>query len=361
MKMIGTILYIFIAWLRYVSVATATQTQEISLSGTVVSVDFSMLSASCANETLHLINNTYTLVQTSYICSAKNDTVGVCSLDVYPDEYESKCTIAGGQFYMNQTSEEFYKCFSYIDGVSSSLDFGISNYPICAGASCNFSEVKTAFYETLSADVYSGPISDSLSDACDLSGQLASTPVPTSTQTQEILLRDRYVAVDYSMLSTSCANETLHLVSEMYALVLTLITCEANETGGVCFMEVYPDEYETKCTDAGGQFYTNLTSMVLYSCLYNDIVTDVGLARYPICAGASCNAAEVETAYNETLSADADNGPINDRLSDACDRAADLIKSSLKESTSSAYTRFNSIIHAITFTIVVIPIFMHAQ
>ena len=357
MKMIGTILYIFIAWLRYVSVATATQTQEILLRNSYVYVDYSMLSASCANETLHLISDMYELVLTRTTCEG-NETGGVCSMDVYPEEYETKCTDAGGQFYTNLTSMMSYSCFDY----DIMTDVALLSYPICAGASCNANEVKTAYNETLSVDAANGPISDSLSEACYLSDQLASTPASTSTQTQQILLMDSYVlSVDYSMLSASCANETLHLISDMYELVLTATTCMGNETGAVCFMEVYPEEYETNCTDAGGQYYTNLTSTVLSSCSYNGTMTDVGLARYPICAGASCNATEVETAYYETLSADADNGRIGDSLSDTCDLARDLIKMSFKESTSSAYTRFNSIIHAITFTIVVILTFMHAQ
>ena len=163
--MIRTVLYIFMAsCLQYASGATRNQVQEISIGGRVVSLNYSMLSASCASETLRLVSATYIAVQTVYNCEAKNETTGICSLDVYPEGYEEKCKNAGGQFYTNQASEVLWKC--YIQNSRSITDVSISNYPMCAGASCNSSEVKTAFVETLSADASTGQIWSTLYTAC---------------------------------------------------------------------------------------------------------------------------------------------------------------------------------------------------
>ena len=188
MKMIGTVFFIFvIVCLQYTSGATSNQVQEISMGGRVVSLNYSMLSPSCANETLRLVSGLYDEIYSSlyqYHCSAKNETSGMCLVELFAqvpcENFETKCTNANGQFYTNQTRDDFSACYLISDGIDTTTLVSISNYPICAGASCNASEVENAFVETLSADATDGPMRDSISRACTIYNPLIENSSSTS-------------------------------------------------------------------------------------------------------------------------------------------------------------------------------------
>ena len=160
-----------IAYLQYVGGIPTTSVQSVTIQGNVLLLNFSLLSASCANETLHLVNETYDIGCITN-CRAENRTMGNCYVECSSDTYQTNCLQAGGQFYENQYEVEyggvFSKCFTTIDEKSSIVDVYISNYPICVGVSCNDSEVKTAFDTTVVADGLDGPIGDSVDNACDI-------------------------------------------------------------------------------------------------------------------------------------------------------------------------------------------------
>jgi hypothetical protein len=174
MNTIGMVLYGFVIafLLNDVSgeIISDSQKQIVSiLNGHLLFLNYSMLSASCANESLQLISYTYDINAYSHGCSAVNETEGAiteCRLNIWTESYEKKCKKASGQFYTNQTEGLFYVCGNSNDEGITTFNIGISNYPFCAGISCNDSEVKAAFYETLSADAIRGPISSRLSSVC---------------------------------------------------------------------------------------------------------------------------------------------------------------------------------------------------
>jgi hypothetical protein len=161
-------LFSIVACLQYLSGTTATQVQEVSFQGRLLLLNYSMLSASCANETLRLVNATYAFSPPGYYCEEANPMEAMCLLSLSPEEYGLNCENASGQFYLDQADFDPFQCTNVTDFRYSTFRVGVLNYPICAGVSCNLSELKTAVFATAMADGNNGPLRDSLYDGCDI-------------------------------------------------------------------------------------------------------------------------------------------------------------------------------------------------
>ena len=130
-----------------------------------------MLNASCDNETLKLIPDAYGLPgPATFTCSEVNRTAKTCTINFASGNpgFGKNCLDAGGNYYINQTSNNFYSCISNNEGELSTTDVMIVDYPICVGASCTDSDVILALDQTISADAKNGPLYVEIQMMCNL-------------------------------------------------------------------------------------------------------------------------------------------------------------------------------------------------
>ncbi len=160
-------------WMRY-SVATINIQQRPSAGGYyTLLVDFSMLSESCANETIDVISKSYSVGSggfTGTSCYELNETYSKCDLIFV--EYQSACEANGGKYNSSIWASElenetiFYTCVSNSNGKFYTTDVSTRDYPFCTGISCTESEVRMAFDATILADANSGELRAIAENAC---------------------------------------------------------------------------------------------------------------------------------------------------------------------------------------------------
>ena len=137
-----------------------------------------MLSASCTSETEYLIDNVDDIFvgASSSFCPDFNTTARTCILEFYPIVNETTCIFSGGQFYDNFTEPNFYRCININNDDVYTTDINLLNYPICIGASCNESEVKSVLDGIMLAELDDGGfLRFSINNICN------SKPVSTSS------------------------------------------------------------------------------------------------------------------------------------------------------------------------------------
>lgn len=140
-----------------------------------------MLSASCTSETEYLIDNVDALFVpgVSSYCIDVNNTARSCPVEIYTNVNETTCIDSGGQFYDNYTEPTFHICFNINNGDEAYItNIGLSNYPICVGASCNTSEVQSALDGLIQADYENGLLGSHVAYICN--------SVPTATPTSSV-------------------------------------------------------------------------------------------------------------------------------------------------------------------------------
>ena len=172
------------AFWQYQICSAAIPVQQVPPEGYLLLVDYSRLSESCANETLQLTRDTYSLLPKYpgaklLECFEQNRTAGTCVIRFadQPPGLQNNCINAGGQFDLNQTSDDFYRCIRNKNGEFHTTDVSIVNYPMCYGISCTEDEMKLAFDETISADADHGPLKGEIETSCSINpfGNSAST------------------------------------------------------------------------------------------------------------------------------------------------------------------------------------------
>ena len=143
-------------------------------------INFSLLSASCANETEFLAKAIYGPVRVEnsifyYDSSSpyystyflyENENITTCAMELHIDE--TRCIQLGGIFYDNYTNSDFHRCLSNNGNVDMLFEFDLQYYPICAGASCNTYEVIAAVKETIAADLNDGLLGSQIRELCGL-------------------------------------------------------------------------------------------------------------------------------------------------------------------------------------------------
>ena len=161
-------------WLPYSAVATINIQQKPSARGYyTLLVDFSMLSESCANETIDLISKSYAIGNGGgFSCSELNDTYSKCELGFYDNEYQGACDANGGKFnssiWTPLGDTVFYTCVRNSNGKFYTTDVSTRDYPFCAGISCNESEIQMAYNATILADASSGELRALAERQCDI-------------------------------------------------------------------------------------------------------------------------------------------------------------------------------------------------
>ena len=179
--------------------------------GYVLLVNYSMLSASCANETLQLTHDTYPyfqkhLYESGHSCWGDSDgeinltTATTCAIqfDSPLQAFKTNCTNAGGQYYKNQTSDDFFDCSTSYNGDKLyTVDMMVRNYPVCAGASCTVSEVKSAFDETIIADATRGPLGERLESICS-----SNVFLPATSSTHNYFNSGDLICIPFLMMAT---------------------------------------------------------------------------------------------------------------------------------------------------------------
>jgi hypothetical protein len=190
--MIGKVAYsiAIIAWLQYKICSAAIQVHQVEAGEYVLLLDYSALSASCANETLQLVRDSYADVKFSGLsCYENNQTSSKCMVTI-PDRnpgYETNCMNAGGRYLFNQTKDDFYTCTRNKNGEFYTVDVMIANYPFCVGMSCTESEVQLAFDTTISADAEHGPIHPQIEQSCDIN-PFANPPLSSAHNRFDVVL-----------------------------------------------------------------------------------------------------------------------------------------------------------------------------
>ena len=130
-------------------------------------VDFSMISESCANETIDLISKSYDLLFSSNSCAVTNDTDYICEIFFGVENYRNGCNASGGEFYSGLYLRDpaLTRCTSNISGTTIKRELTM-NYPFCAGTSCNGSEIVMAYTAMISADRESGHLNEVWTNGC---------------------------------------------------------------------------------------------------------------------------------------------------------------------------------------------------
>ncbi len=160
-------------------------------------VDFSMLSESCANETIDVISKSYDLQRSGYSCWGLNETFSTCKFGFDVEEYQDGCNASSGEFYTNPNmgDESWFVCGSNVDGKQYQTDVIVTDYPFCAGISCNKSEIIMAYDAMILADAESGQLGQVYRSHCIF----PSRSPPTSTSIA--YNRFTYGSIIYSMLA----------------------------------------------------------------------------------------------------------------------------------------------------------------
>ena len=135
-------------------------------------INFSFLSAACANETQYLAKAIYLRFIPTYgtFCKPENATTSskVCTQDMSFDR--ENCIELGGQFYDNYTDPDFHRCLQPSNESRGDIttEISLEYYPICAGPSCNTYEVEAAVKETIAADLDDGILGSQIRKLCGL-------------------------------------------------------------------------------------------------------------------------------------------------------------------------------------------------
>ena len=162
-------------------------------------VDFSMLSESCANETIDVIRK-LDLLSYSWTCSGLNETHGGCELEYFDvEDYQYSCNASSGKFYSdpNVGDESYHVCANLVindDGEKVyRTNVTVANYPFCAGNSCNESEILMAYDAMLLAEGDTGQLRVFADRVC--------TNIPAWVPTSIAYNRYTYGSIIYSMLA----------------------------------------------------------------------------------------------------------------------------------------------------------------
>lgn len=157
--MIGRVVHVGIlsCWL-YVSCASGLEGQQVlpidrNLQQLFVNFSTVPVSETCANETQNVLN---ALPERgiSWDCNVKSNTTEawICSMRyerVVFNLAEADCANAGGQIKENFTNPNYFKCMNENSG--DNINFSILYHPICAGVSCNETEVESVFHAVTAA------------------------------------------------------------------------------------------------------------------------------------------------------------------------------------------------------------------
>jgi hypothetical protein len=162
-------------------------------------VDFSMLSESCANETIDVIRK-LDLLPYSWTCSGLNETHGGCELEYFGvEDYQYSCNASSGKFYSdsNVGDELYHLCVSFVindDGEKVYwTNVTVAHYPFCAGSSCNKSEILMAYDAMLRAEGVTGQLQELSDRVC--------TFIPVWLPTSIAYNRYTYGSIIYSTLA----------------------------------------------------------------------------------------------------------------------------------------------------------------
>ena len=139
-------------------------------------VDFSMISESCANETIYLISASYEYGSIT-TCSSLNDTYSRCDINIFSEQYQNDCNTRGGLFYSDTELDDEPKICLYIYGEEKTHQREVfaTNYPFCASTSCNESEILLAYNATMLADSESGQLGLTYSVQCNFFSLMSAT------------------------------------------------------------------------------------------------------------------------------------------------------------------------------------------
>ena len=185
--MINNVFLIVWACFQLVPCAATVNIQQKPSSGeypyNTLVVDFSMLSESCANETIDVIRKSYDLQHYTSACWGTNETDGRCELGFDVVDYQKGCNASSGEFYagLDVGNESLFVCGSNVDGKQYQREVAAIQYPFCAGISCNESEILMAYDAMLSADAQSGQLGEAYSSHCSFPSLSPPTSTPPST------------------------------------------------------------------------------------------------------------------------------------------------------------------------------------
>ena len=98
----------------------------------------------------------------------------ICDLNSITYLAEMDCTDFGGQFNGNFTkSPDYYGCMN--ENTRDNINFSVSYYPICAGVSCNETEVESVFLEIMSGELRYGNFASITQLLCDSTIRLSAS------------------------------------------------------------------------------------------------------------------------------------------------------------------------------------------
>ena len=170
--MMKNVFTVVLACFQMMGCAATVNIQQIQSSGeypeNTLLVNFSMLSESCANETIEAISKSYDLQYYTSACWGTNETDGRCELGFDVVDYQKGCNASSGKFFagLDMGNESLFVCRSNVDGKQYQIEVAATPYPFCAGISCNESEILMAYNAMLLADAQSGQLGEVIRSPC---------------------------------------------------------------------------------------------------------------------------------------------------------------------------------------------------
>lgn len=162
-------------------------------------------------------------------------------------------------------------------------------------------------------------------------------------------------------LSASCASETVDLIDDMVDIIgggISYICSYVNETANTCEIRG-PGNFIDFCIK-GGQVYDKYTNPNFYRCIKNNnadvVITDISLADYPICVGASCNASVFKSLVDGIILAELDNGLLGSSIENIC-KSKPVSKPNSTSSIHNSFDNCGFMCFTLTFTIIAIVIY----